>query len=168
MIDDKRTVIVRDVELYWAKLDKPVDPFGTKQWEVQCRVHDKEIADKLKKDMFLNVKSEEDDGVKYWKFNATRKLYKAGQDNLPEHERETNEPPQVVNGNREPITSMIGNGSKGNLKLFQAPYNFKGREGVSTVLTAIQITDLKVYEQNTGVDFDVVEDNIPAAANADF
>jgi len=170
MISEKRTVIVPDVELYWAKLDKPTDPFGTKQWEVQCRVHDKEIADKLKKDMFLNVKSEEDDnGEKFWRFNATRKLYKAGQDALPEHEREKNDPPAVVNGDREPISVSIGNGSKANLKLFQAPYDYKGKKGVSTVLTAVQVTDLKVYAQNTGVDFDVVDDNIPEnAAAADF
>jgi len=169
MISEKRTVIIPDVELYWAKLDKPVDPFGTKQWEVQCRVHDKDIADKLKKDMFLNVKSEEEDGNKYWRFNATRKLYKAGQDSLPEHEREQNVPPEVVNGDRKPITVMIGNGSKGNLKLFQTPYDFKGKKGVSTTLTAVQVTDLKVYEQNSGVDFDVVDDNITEAnATADF
>jgi hypothetical protein len=27
MIQEKRTVIVKDVELHWAKLDSPVDPF---------------------------------------------------------------------------------------------------------------------------------------------
>ena len=120
MINEKRTVIVRDVELHWAKLNKAVDSFGDMKWEVQCRVHDKDIADKLKKDMFLNVKSEEDDnGDKYWRFNVQRKLYKAGQDALPEHEREKNGPPEVLNGNREPITASIGNGS--NCLLYTSP-----------------------------------------------
>jgi hypothetical protein len=170
MINEKRTVIVRDVELHWAKLNKAVDSFGDMKWEVQCRVHDKDIADKLKKDMFLNIKSDEDDnGDKYWRFNVQRKLYKAGQDALPEHEREKNSPPEVLNGNRDPITASIGNGSKGNLKLFQAPYDYKGKKGVSTVLTAVQVTELKVYEQNSSVDFDLVDDNIPEnAATADF
>jgi len=161
MINEKRTVIVRDIELHWAKLNKAVDSFGDMKWEVQCRVHDKDIADKLKKDMFLNIKSEEsDDGAKYWRFNVQRKLYKAGQDALPEHEREKNSPPEVVNGDRDPITASIGNGSKGNLKLFQAPYEYKGKKGVSTVLTGVQVTDLKIYEQSSSVDFDVVDDNI--------
>ena len=29
MIAEKRTVIVRDAELHWAKLVRPVEPFGT-------------------------------------------------------------------------------------------------------------------------------------------
>jgi len=195
MINEKRTVIVRDVELYWAKLNKAVDSFGDMKWEVQCRVTGKEVYEDLKKNKEINtIKKVEVDKDKvycdqlnklviwndehskwneisdhYYKFNVQRKLYKAGQDALPEHEREKNGPPEIVNGDRETITASIGNGSKGNLKLFQAPYDYKGKKGVSTVLTAVQVTDLKVYEQNSGVDFDVVDDNIPEnAAAADF
>ena len=27
-------VMIKEVKLFWAKLDKPVSPFGTDQWEL--------------------------------------------------------------------------------------------------------------------------------------
>lgn len=167
MIEERRTIIVRDVEFHWSKLDKTVSPFGTERWETQLRTRDEGKAKELK-ELFLNVKQESDDEGTYWKTNVNRNLFKANQDKIPEHEREKNTPPEVLDSNKQPLTKLVGNGSTGNVKLFQAPYNFKGRKGVSTVLTAVQVTDLKVYEPNTGVDFDVIDDGSDTTSNEDF
>ena len=41
--------------------------------------------------------------------------------------------------------------------LFQYPYDVAGRKGVSSILSKVQVTDLKVYTQDTSTDFDVIE-----------
>ena len=61
MINEKRTIIIRDAELHWAKLNKPVEPFGTLQWELQMRTRDKDTAKSWKDDYYLTTKTEEDD-----------------------------------------------------------------------------------------------------------
>jgi len=150
MINEKRTVIVKDVELHWAKLDSPVDPFktGEKVWEVQIRTSDEETAKSWAKDFF-------------WKANIKRKeLNRKG---------ETNTAPVVLNRKNEPMSaSNIGNGSIGDLKLFQYPYNVAGRKGVSSMLSAVRIKDLKEYTPSSEVDFEVIEGEEKAEAQADF
>jgi len=73
MINEKRTEIIRNAELHWAKLVKPVEPFGTLQWELQMRTRDKDEAKKWKEDFYLNVKTEEDDSGVFYKTNVKRK-----------------------------------------------------------------------------------------------
>ena len=107
------------------------------------------------RDNHLNVK--EKDGV----FSASlkRKAFKAdGTDNGPV---------RVVDGNKAPIEDLrsIGNGSIGNVILFQFPYNNAGRSGIATSLTAVQVTELEIYTGSSSVDFDVVGAmDAPAAA----
>ena len=47
----------------------------------------------------------------------------------------------------------IGNGSQGNVKVYRREYDVAGRQGISTILTAIQVTNL--IEYTGSVDFDV-------------
>ena len=160
MIEEKRTVILSDVELHWAKLDSPVDPFktGEKVWEVQIRTDKEDVAKTWAKEYFINAKKD-DEG--FWKANIKRKeLNRKG---------ESNNPPIVLGRNNQPISSSnIGNGSIGDLKLFQYPYNVAGRKGVSSMLSAVRIKDLKEYTPSSEVDFDVIEGAEGAEAQADF
>ena len=160
MLKEKRTVIVKDVELHWAKLDSPVDPFktGEKVWEVQIRTDDENIAKTWSKDFYINAKKD-DNG--FWKANLKRKeLNRKG---------ESNQPPVVLGRNNQPIpSSNIGNGSIGDLKLFQYPYNVAGKKGVSSMLSAVRVKELIEYTPSSEVDFDVIEGAEGAEAQADF
>ena len=160
MIQEKRTVIVKDVELHWAKLDAPVDPFktGEKVWEVQIRTDQENVAKSWAKEYFINAKKD-DEG--FWKANLKRKeLNRKG---------ETNAAPVVLGRNNQPMSAVgIGNGSIGDIKLFQYPYDVAGRKGVSSMLSAVRIKDLKEYTPSSEVDFDVIEGAEGAEAQADF
>jgi hypothetical protein len=161
MINEKRTVIIRDAEMHWAKLDKPVEPFGTLQWELQIRTNDKKVADAWKKEYYLPVKSEEGDNGTYYKANVKRKAIKK--------DGERNTAPDVLDGNKQKIESgSIGNGSVGNVMLFQYPYDVAGRKGVASILSKVQVTDLKVYVPDSSTDFEIIESDSKEEATADF
>jgi hypothetical protein len=151
MINEKRTVIIRDAEMHWAKLGKPVEPFGTLQWELQIRTRDKATAKDWKDNFYLTVKQEDDDDGVYWKANLKRKAIKK--------DGEKNTPPDVLDGAKQPVDgSTIGNGSVGNVMLFQYPYDVGGRKGVSSILSKVQVVDHKVYSPDSGTDFDIIGD----------
>jgi len=161
MINEKRTVIIRDAEMHWAKLGKPVEPFGTLQWELQIRTRDKQAAEEWKKEYYLPVKTEEDDEGTYYKANLKRKAIK--------RDGERNTPPDVLDGNKQPIESdSIGNGSVGNIMLFQYPYDVAGRKGVASILSKVQVIDLKRYVPDSSTDFEIVESEGSEEAMADF
>ena len=145
-MENPRNLLIENVELNWAKLDTPVNPFGTEQFELQIATTDKAVADQWKAD-HLNVK--EKDG----KFTASlrRKAKRAdGSDNGKV---------RVVDANKQPFENVrsIGNGSIGNVIVWQAPFDTMGRKGVSSSLTAVQIVTLEEFTPSGGVDFDVVE-----------
>jgi hypothetical protein len=163
MITEKRTEIIRDVQFYWAKLDNPVDPFktGTPQWELQIRTEDEAKAKELTDKYYLSMKKVTDDGEVYWKTNLKRKSVNKDGNAL--------EPPVVVNGNKQPIDSgSIGNGSTGNVMLFQYPYDVAGRKGVASQLSRVQVINLVPYSPSTGTDFDVVDSPSNETAQVDF
>jgi|VirMetMinimDraft_7_1064189.scaffolds.fasta_scaffold24687_3 hypothetical protein len=161
MISEKRTVIVRDVELYWAKLVKPVEPFGTLQWELQMRTRDKDEAKKWKEDFYLNTKTEEDDEGVFYKTNVKRKALKKDGDQ--------NTAPDVLDNAKAAIDgNKVGNGSTGNVMLFQYPYDVGGRKGVASILSKVQVTDLKEYTPSTETDFDVIGDAEAGDSQVDF
>ena len=142
---EQRNYRIDNVELNWAKLDadKPVSPFGTSQWEVQIATTDSAVAEEWKKN-HLNVK--EKDG----KFMVGLKKKAVKADGNPA------QPVKVVDGKLQPLDSRtIGNGSTGNVILFQRPYEMQGRKGVSTMLTGVQVTGLVEYAPQG--DFSVVE-----------
>ena len=161
MINEKRTEIIRNAELHWAKLVKPVEPFGTLQWELQMRTRDKDEAKKWKEDFYLNVKTEEDDSGVFYKTNVKRKAIKK--------DGEPNDAPEVLDGAKKSMDgNKVGNCSIGNVMLFQYPYDVGGRKGVASILSKVQVTDLKEYTPNTGTDFDVIEGESEGDAQVDF
>ena len=142
-----RNYKIEGVELNWARLDKPVSPFGTMQYELQIATTDAAKAEELKANHF-NVK--EKDG----KFTVSlkRKAVKAN--------GEDNGKVRVVDSNLVAIddVSKIGNGSVGNVIVFQYGYDAGGRKGVTAALTAVQITKLEIYSGDAASSFSVVGD----------
>lgn len=147
MIEAPRNVLISDVEFNYVRVDSPVkNPFGGPDaYEMQIATTDAAKAQEMR-DAFLNVK--EKDG----KFVASLKRKAARADGSD------NGKVRVVDANKAPFEAVrtIGNGSRGNVIVWQAPYDTMGRKGVSSSLTAIQVTDLEVYTPQASVDFDVV------------
>ena len=148
-LSQPRNYLISNVTLNWARLDTPMtSPFGgPANWELQISTTDKAVADEMSAN-HLNVK--EKDGV--FTVSLRRKSVKA--DGSPM------DPVRVVDANKAPVEGSerrrIGNGSVGNVIVWQAPYNSPRGSGVSNSLTAVQVTKLEEYAGSTGVDFDVV------------
>ena len=140
-----KTVIIRNVEFHYAHVFKPHSPFGTEVWDVQLRTDDADTAKQLI-DVGVNMKEHEDG---YFHANVKRKTVTS--------QGKPQSPVVVVDRNKQPIadTVMIGNGSKGHVKLFSYNWEQQGRKGTSAMLSAMQIVDLIEYEGSETVDFDV-------------
>lgn len=144
--------VLKNVELWWSKLDpnRPVSPFGSPVWELQVRTRDKAEA-KSWKDSGITVKTDDDDEGIYYFANLKRKA-------IYEKTGEKAQPVVTVDGQLMPIDAKtIGNGSVGNVQLFQKPYEYQGRKGIKTELKAIQVTKLNEYKaQGGGLAFEAV------------
>lgn len=149
MITEPKNLLVSDVELNWARLDTPSEnPFGgPAAWEVQIATTDKAKADELSAN---GLKVKESDG----KFTVSLRRKSETKDGA------AMDPVRVVDAAKLPIAGpdrrKIGNGSKGNVIIWLAPYEYAGRTGITSSLTAIQITHLEEYSGSTAVDFDAV------------
>ena len=145
---EARNYRIDNVELNWAKLSKPVNPFGTEQWELQIATTDKAIADTWSSN-HLNVKQDKMDSTKFT-VSLKRKAVKANGD--------ANSAVRVVDSSAVALPhekiSQIGNGSTGNVIVYQYPYKQAGREGIANSLTAVQVIDFKEY--TVPVDFEPV------------
>jgi hypothetical protein len=79
-------------------------------------------------------------------------------------------PVRIVDKDKNPIKDLIGNGSTGNIIVYQYDWEVSGRTGRKTVLIAVQVTDMIKYVPEVSIDFDVLEpknDNTDPV-NADF
>ena len=135
-------MIIKNVALFWAKLGSNMDmgfDKNTPAWAVELRTTDKAEA-KGWKEAGLNVKPGDDDGSVYYSASVKK----------PKFANNGNEQkaPPVVGKDLMPFAEVdaIGNGSRGNVKLYTAPYSYNGRTGISVRLNAIQITELVKYE----------------------
>lgn len=148
-----RQLKIDDVEFNYPRLDKPTNPFGTEQYELQIATTDSAKAQYLK-DNKLNVK--EKDGV--FTVSLKRKARKAN--------GEDNGKVRVVTATKQEFEDVrtIGNGSRGNVILYQYEYDTAGRKGVAASLTAVQVVEHIPYSP-TGVDFDIVGEE-PAVTTA--
>ena len=142
-------ILISDVELNWAKIVTPFkNQFGGENYELQIVV-DADRADEIAAKISKEGKPTDDGRVS---FNLKRKATKAN--------GEANGAPRCVGADKAPLDgSTIGNGSKGNVIVYVFDYEFGGQSGRSHSLTAVQVTDLKVYEGGAAsVDFDVIEE----------
>jgi len=74
------------------------------------------------------------------------------------------DPPRVVDGQKNPITEMIGNGSVCNIQVYAKYNNPRNPDQVCAYLNAMQVTTLVPYSGGSGGDFDVVDtvtDDVP-------
>ena len=151
-MDKPRNLLIKDVELNWMRLDTPTNPFGTEIYELQIATTDAAKAEQMRAD-HLNVK--ERDG----KFTVSLKR------NAKKRDGTDNGKVRVVDADKLPIenTRSIGNGSRGNVIVWQYPYEAMGRKGISGSLTAVQVTEVVEFTGG-GVDFDVVgQEEAPSA-----
>jgi hypothetical protein len=155
-METSRNFLIQNVELNWARLDKPVAPFGTEQYELQIATTDKGIAGDWSKN-HLNVKEKDGKFVVSLKRKATRA------------DGSSNGEPRVVNADKTPYDfskqGLIGNGSIGNVIVYQYPYEVMGRKGIGSSLTAVQIVEHKELSQS--VDFDIVGSDEPQFDDSD-
>jgi hypothetical protein len=142
MTNQNASTVIRNVNFYYAKLDKPVSPFGTDIFDMQVRFTKDRIAE-----MSAFGKVREVEGGNY-AINLTRKAKNAkGQAT----------PVRIVDSNKNPITDLIGNGSSGNVIVYSYDWAVSGRTGRKTVMIAVQVTNLIKYVPEASVDFDVLE-----------
>jgi len=137
--------ILEKCELWFPKLDpaRPNARFNKTNptWEVQIRTSDKEVK-KQWEALNLSIKGviPEEEGAKpYWRVNLNKKsLKKTG---------EPNNGVAVVDAQlKEVAPNSIGNGSLGNVRIWQYDYQKpEGGTGIGTTLMSIQLLKHIVY-----------------------
>ena len=154
MLTEVRNFKISDVTINYPKLERPVNPFGTEQYELQIATADETKVQELEAN-YINFRRKDGKLVQDDKgmFTASLKRKANKADGTP------NGKVRVVKADLSPMESLttIGNGSVANVIVFQYPYDTMGRKGVGSSLTAIQITDHIVYAPTGGVDFEAVE-----------
>ena len=140
-------LVIRNVEFRWAKLDKPVSPFGSLVWELSVHVPTSAVTPEFAS---LGVVKSGGDGTSY--VVLKKRADKA--DGSPAA------PVSVIDKDKKDLDpSRIGNGSKGAVKVFQRDYSYNGKTGVSNVLMAVMVTDLVEFVKPDVLSaFDAVED----------
>jgi len=151
--NDQTTVIIKNLELNWVKLDKPVDNYSGDKliYDIQVAVPEAR-QDELEAIRKVRIK----DG------KATINLSK----NAFLKDGEPAAKVRVVDANKQPIDPRtIGNGSIGNVMLLQRPYEIKHpktgkvtKSGITSMLVAVQVTKLIKYTPTAKVDFDSVDE----------
>ena len=143
------TSILKNVTINYCKIDpeNPAEPFGTLQWEVQALVPEDRLSE-IEDLGRIRAHSDYDlipEG--FLAVNLRRKAFT--RDGKP------NFPVEFVDINKKPITNYrnIGNGSTANVKIYRREYDVAGRQGISTILSGIQMITLVEY--NGSVDFDI-------------
>jgi len=170
--------IIEGVELWWVKCDpknpvKNPDAGKADHWELSARTTDKELALRWAKDnvrfkplrkkvrdsqgnFVLDDMGEEvreivkdEAGKPYFAVSLRKKVTKAN--------GEPSEPVKILGGMNDLDSKVIGNGSIGNIRIFQYPYTYEGKDGIASMLMAVQVTKLLKYEPEEGEAFASVE-----------
>ena len=160
--------IIKDCSIWFAKLDpkRPNSKFNKKNptWELQIRTNDKNVKKEWEA-LGLGVKPVvPDEGEPYFRVNLRKKSIK-----------EDGEPAsyvKVVDGNLKDVDpNTVGNGSIGNIRIFQYKYKNDGKEGTASVLMGIQLTRHILYKAKPrDDDFEETETEVvaPAEGVAEF
>lgn len=149
--------ILKNCELWFAKLDpkRPNRKFNPENptWEIQLRTKSKETK-KEWETLGLNVKAVvPDEGDPYFRVNLNKKsLNKEG---------EPANPVKVVDAKLKEIDpTTIGNGSIGNVRIYQYEYTKKtGGTGIVSTVMAVQVTKHVVYTPKPSEDFDALDED---------
>lgn len=161
-VNDK-LLVISDAVLYWAKVHEPApnyDPSKPDEWSVTALISkaDAKSLEKMKiNKQFKEVEEEEDGkyqdhiGLYSVKFTQPSKSSK-GKDMRP---------PVVLGADGKPTTENIGNGSKGQVRLFLMEGQGPSKGKLTARLNGLYVQDLVEYvEQSSDIDgFDVDVDN---------
>jgi len=157
-------VIIKDVELHWVKLDKPVSPFGVEQFEISVQVPKKRSTELAVYGTVKPVKDRDGKDTGRVGINLKKKAFKKDGTEAAKV--------RVVDTKKEAIDSkIIGNGSKGNVMVYLQDYQIKApngkvtKEGTSAMLIAVQVTDLIRYEPKSDNFTDFDYDGQPTASS---
>lgn len=127
----------------WASIQQPNTKFDH-VWSIDVVV-DMETAKRLKAEG-LPVKKDKDGDII---IKCKKKVFRK--------DGSKNQPPRVVDGNKEPLMDLVGNGSKVNVQYQPYEWNFAGNSGIGAGLVAVQVLELVPFE-GAGDEFDAVGD----------
>jgi hypothetical protein len=129
---------------YWASLIRPNEKFEP-MWRIDLAVDDNTAADLAKEGIALGETVIDGNTIKnVVKFK--RKVSKANGDK--------NQPPSIVDGQKQPLDKIVGNGSKVVVMYKSYDWNYKGKTGKGLDLQAVQVKNLVEYTPKE--DFDIV------------
>ena len=141
---------------YWASLTRPNEKFEP-MWTIDLSV-DEKSANELKEQGIKVGETTVDETTIPNIVKFKRKCSKANGDK--------NTQPQLVDGSKNPLDKIVGNGSK--VKVMYKPYewNFKGKKGMGLDLQAVQVIDLVEYTPRE--DFEVEQSENGVDIKDDF
>lgn len=129
---------------YWASLTRPNEKFEP-MWRIDLAVDDNTATDLAKEGITLGETVIDGNTIKnVIKFK--RKVSKANGDK--------NQPPSIVDGQKQPLDKIVGNGSKVVVMYKSYDWNYKGKTGKGLDLQAVQVKNLVEYTPKE--DFDIV------------
>jgi hypothetical protein len=129
---------------YWASLIRPNEKFEP-MWRIDLAVDDNTAADLAKEGIALGETVIDGNTIKnVVKFK--RKVSKANGDK--------NQPPSIVDGQKQPLDKIVGNGSKVVVMYKSYDWNYKGKTGKGLDLQAVQVKNLVEYTPKE--DFDII------------
>ena len=129
---------------YWASLKRPNEKFEP-MWRIDLAVDDNTAVDLAKEGITLGETVIDGNTIKnVVKFK--RKVSKANGDK--------NQPPSLVDGQKQPLDKIVGNGSKVVVMYKSYDWNYKGKTGKGLDLQAVQVKNLVEYTPKE--DFDIV------------
>jgi hypothetical protein len=158
--------IIKDCELWFLQVNpkRPNKTFNPENptWECQIRTQDKAVK-KMWEEMHLPVKAiVPDEGAPYFRVNLRKKTIKS------DGEKAT--PVKIINGELEEIDpDTVGNGSIGNVRIFQYEYSKGGMKSMASVLMGIQVTKHVMYKRKArDDDFQMTETETVGEDNAEM
>ena len=129
---------------YWASLTRPNEKFEP-MWRIDLAVDDNTATDLAKEGITLGETVIDGNTIKnVIKFK--RKVSKANGDK--------NQPPSLVDGQKQPLDKIVGNGSKVVVMYKSYDWNYKGKTGKGLDLQAVQVKNLVEYTPKE--DFEIV------------
>ena len=129
---------------YWASLTRPNEKFEP-MWRIDLAVDDNTAADLAKEGIALGETVIDGNTIKNV-VKIKRKVSKANGDK--------NQPPSIVDGQKQPLDKIVGNGSKVVVMYKSYDWNYKGKTGKGLDLQAVQVKNLVEYTPKE--DFDII------------
>jgi hypothetical protein len=133
----KMTVITGKV--YWASVQQPNTTFEP-EWGLDLLVDDNNRSQVMADKLTIKNKGDERGDFVHIRQRVARR------------DGTRNDAPVVLDGQKNPSDSLIGNGSTCNVMYTPFAWDMNGKSGVTPILKKVQIVDLVSY----GEDFDVI------------